>query len=78
MIDVACMSLRLGDKQLTVRLMSIPGKASGEFTVFDSPYMANGRILNIDECAVENSSSESAASQPDVEDEMFITTLRSL
>lgn len=49
MADVAALSMRLGKKQLTVRLMPIPGKKAGEWTTFDSPYMCNGPVLHVDD-----------------------------
>jgi hypothetical protein len=42
--DVAVLALRL-DKQLTARLMPIPGKKAGDLTTFDSEYCANSRVL---------------------------------
>lgn len=48
MKDVASLSQRLGHKQLTVRLMPVPGKRAGEKTAFTSPYMSNGPVIEID------------------------------
>lgn len=44
LMDVAALSARL-KKQLTARLMPIPGKQAGEMTTFDFAYFANSRIL---------------------------------
>lgn len=49
MLDVAALSMRLCRKQLTVRLMPVPGKAAGELSSFDSPYMCNARIYGVAE-----------------------------
>lgn len=46
--DVAALSARLGRKQLTVRLLPIPGKKSGDITEFDSPFLVNGPVLEVD------------------------------
>jgi len=43
-LDMAVLALRL-DKQLTARLMPIPGKQAGEITEFAFDYFANGGIL---------------------------------
>jgi hypothetical protein len=43
-LDMAALALRL-DKQLTARLMPIPGKHAGEVTEFTFDYFANGGIL---------------------------------
>lgn len=43
-LDMAALALRL-DKQLTARLMPIPGKKAGEVTDFEFDYFANGGIL---------------------------------
>ena len=43
-LDMAALALRL-DKQLTARLMPIPGKKAGEVTDFAFDYFANGGIL---------------------------------
>lgn len=43
-LDMAALALRL-DKQLTARLMPIPGKKAGEVTEFAFDYFANGGIL---------------------------------
>lgn len=49
MLDVAALSMRLCRKQLTVRLMPVPGKVAGESSSFDSPFMCNARIYKIAE-----------------------------
>jgi uncharacterized protein (UPF0210 family) len=43
-LDVAALALRLG-KQLTARLMPIPGKRAGDPIEFDFPFFANGKVL---------------------------------
>ena len=43
-LDMAALALRL-DKQLTARLMPIPGKRAGEVTEFAFDYFANGGIM---------------------------------
>ena len=43
-LDMAALALRL-DKQLTARLMPIPGKRAGDVTEFAFDYFANGGIL---------------------------------
>lgn len=45
---VAALSMRLGRKQLTARLLPIPGKKTGELTQFESSYLENGPILEVD------------------------------
>jgi uncharacterized protein len=42
--DVGALALRL-DKQLTARLMPLPGKKAGDLTAFDFEYFANSRVL---------------------------------
>lgn len=49
MLDVAALSMRLSRKQLTVRLMPVPGKMAGEIFGFDSPYMCNTSICEVPE-----------------------------
>lgn len=44
LLDVAALSV-VTNKQLTARLMPIPGKQAGERTEFDFPYFANARIM---------------------------------
>lgn len=46
--DVAALSARLGRKQLTARLLPIPGKTAGDVTQFESPYLDNGPVLEVD------------------------------
>lgn len=46
-MDVAVMSVRLGGKRLTARIMPVPGKDAGDVTKFDSPYLVNGRVVDI-------------------------------
>jgi uncharacterized protein (UPF0210 family) len=46
LLDLAALSLRL-DKQLTARLMPIPGARAGDLTEFDFAYFANGRVLDV-------------------------------
>ncbi len=48
LVDLGTLSLRL-NKQLTARLMPVPGKKAGEETDFDFPYFANSRIMSIDQ-----------------------------
>ena len=45
-LDVCSLSLAY-DKPLTARLMPIPGKAAGEWTQFDSPYLGNTRVMPV-------------------------------
>lgn len=78
MLDVASMSMRLGGKQLTIRLMPIPGKKAGDSTEFDSPYMANGRVMNIGESRAENSSNSNIPTDSDDGEEIYISPLRTL
>lgn len=47
LLDLAALSARL-KKQLTARLMPIPGKKAGELTSFHFDYFANSRILPVD------------------------------
>lgn len=46
--DVTALSARLGGKQLTVRLLLVPGKKAGQLTEFDSPYIVNGPVLDVE------------------------------
>lgn len=78
MRDVASLSVRLGGKQLTIRLMPIPGKKAGEMTEYNSPYMANGRVMHIGESTVEILSITSLSSNSDHNDEIYISPLRTL
>ncbi len=45
--DVAVLSLRL-NKQLTTRLLPVPGKKAGEMTDFEFDYFVNGNVMPID------------------------------
>jgi hypothetical protein len=47
LLDLATLAVRLG-KQLTARLMPIPGEQAGERTAFDFAYFANSRVMGID------------------------------
>ena len=44
LIDMGALALRL-DKQLTARLMPLPGKKAGDLTAFEFEYFANSRVL---------------------------------
>jgi uncharacterized protein (UPF0210 family) len=44
-LDVAALSLALGGKPLTVRVMPVPGAIAGELTNFAFDYFANSRVL---------------------------------
>ncbi len=44
LLDIAALATRL-NKQLTARLMPVPGKRAGEMTEFTFEYFANGRIM---------------------------------
>lgn len=46
LLDIAALSLRL-NKQLTARLLPIPGKHAGEMTEFKFEYFANARVLSL-------------------------------
>ncbi|MBS1252489.1 MAG: hypothetical protein MAG451_01528 [Anaerolineales bacterium] len=46
LLDVASLSLRL-NKPLSVRLFPVPGKAAGETTTFESPYLTNSPVMNL-------------------------------
>ncbi len=46
LLDLACLSTRLG-KQLTARLMPIPGKKAGDATGFTFDYFANSRVMKV-------------------------------
>jgi uncharacterized protein (UPF0210 family) len=43
-LDVAALAATLG-KPLSCRLFPVPGKAAGERTEYDSPYLVNGTVL---------------------------------
>lgn len=49
MTDVGALSARLGGKQLTVRLMPVPGRKAGDWAAFSSPYMSNARVVDIED-----------------------------
>ena len=44
LVDMGALALRL-DKQLTARLMPLPGKKAGDLTSFEFEYFANSRVL---------------------------------
>jgi uncharacterized protein (UPF0210 family) len=46
-LDVAALAVRLG-KPLSARLMPVPGRAAGEMTSFDSPYLVETRLRPLD------------------------------
>jgi len=46
LLDVATLANRL-DKQLAARIFPAPGKKAGEMTSFDSPYLVNCRIFDV-------------------------------
>jgi uncharacterized protein len=47
LIDMATLAIKL-DKPLSARLFPIPGKKAGEMTAFNSPYLVDCRIFNVD------------------------------
>ncbi|HVP20872.1 MAG TPA: DUF711 family protein [Anaerolineaceae bacterium] len=47
LLDVAALAVRL-NKQLTARLMPVPGKKAGELTSFDFSYFKNGRVMALE------------------------------
>jgi uncharacterized protein len=47
LIDMATLAIKL-DKPLSARLFPIPGKNAGEMTAFDSPYLVDCRIFNVE------------------------------
>jgi len=47
LIDMATLAIKL-DKPLSARLFPIPGKKAGEMTAFDSPYLVDCRIFNVE------------------------------
>ncbi len=47
LLDVASLAIKL-DKQLAARLFPVPGKKAGEMSEFDSPYLVNCRIFDVD------------------------------
>jgi uncharacterized protein (UPF0210 family) len=46
LFDVAALSARY-NKPLSARLFPVPGKAAGEHTEFDSPYLTNTKVMSI-------------------------------
>lgn len=46
LLDIASLAIKL-NKPLSARLLLIPGKAAGEMTAFDSPYLVNCKILGV-------------------------------
>ena len=46
-LDVAAMAVALR-KPLSCRLFPVPGKAAGERTEYDSPYLVNGSVLALE------------------------------
>jgi uncharacterized protein (UPF0210 family) len=47
LLDVATLAITL-DKPLSARLLPVPGKKAGEMTAFDSPYLVNCKILDLE------------------------------
>ncbi|MGQ4645976.1 DUF711 family protein [Lyngbya aestuarii] len=47
LLDMASLALKL-DKPLSARLFPIPGKQAGEITEFNSPYLVDCRIFNVE------------------------------
>lgn len=47
LLDVVGLAERW-DKSLSCRVFPVPGKTAGEMTTFDSPYMVNARILQLE------------------------------
>jgi uncharacterized protein (UPF0210 family) len=46
-LDVAALSLALGGKPLTARLLPVPGARSGDLTSYTFEYFANTRVLAV-------------------------------
>ena len=44
MLDTAALACKW-DKPLSCRLFPVPGKAAGEMTEFDSPFLVNSRVF---------------------------------
>jgi uncharacterized protein (UPF0210 family) len=44
-LDVAALSLALGGKPLTARLLPVPGARAGDQTAFTFDYFSNSRVL---------------------------------
>lgn len=57
-MDVALLSMRLGRKPLTIRLMPIPDKQAGEMTTFESQYLCNAPVLSIKKCPMQRQQSD--------------------
>jgi uncharacterized protein (UPF0210 family) len=53
LIDMGALALRL-DKQLTARLMPLPGKKAGDLTAFDFEFFANSRVLSVPSASLSN------------------------
>lgn len=47
LIDMATLAIKL-DKPLSARLFPIPGKKAGEMTAFNSPYLVDCKIFNVE------------------------------
>lgn len=47
LIDMAALAIKL-DKPLSARLFPIPGKKAGEMTEFDSPYLVDCKIFEVE------------------------------
>jgi uncharacterized protein (UPF0210 family) len=47
LLDVATLATKL-TKPLSARLLPFPGKKAGEMTTFNSPYLINCRIMDIE------------------------------
>lgn len=58
-MDVATLSMRLGGKQLTIRLLPVPGKQAGQVSTFESQYLCNGPVVSIPECYSRDEEGES-------------------
>ena len=46
-LDVAALSVALGGKPLTARLLPVPGAETGDPTTFRFDYFANSRVLPV-------------------------------
>lgn len=47
LVDMATLAITL-NKPLSARLLPVPGKKAGEMTTFDSPYLVNCKILDVE------------------------------
>jgi uncharacterized protein (UPF0210 family) len=47
LLDMAALAIKL-DKPLSARLLPVPGKKAGEMTAFNSPYLVDCRILDVE------------------------------